>query len=73
MPNKTESVRAVCPFWRDSSGKKLKCEGIFGRQMETGFATSEERASYEARFCDALYRYRECPVAAAILKRYENK
>jgi hypothetical protein len=72
MSNKTEAARAVCPFWRASGGKKLKCEGIFGRQVETTFDTAEERALYEARFCDAICRYRDCPVAAAILRRYKE-
>jgi len=73
MSNKTESARAVCPFWRDSGGKKIRCEGIVGVCAETSFDTSAERASYEARFCDALYRYRECPIASAILKKWQEK
>ena len=73
MSNKTESARAVCPFWRDSGGKKIRCEGIVGVCAETSFDTGAERASYEARFCDALYRYRECPIASAILKKWQEK
>lgn len=70
MSNKTEGVRAVCPFWRDCNGKKIKCEGIVGSAVETCFDTVQERALYEARFCDAIFRYRECPIAHAILKKY---
>lgn len=73
MSNKTEAARAVCPFWRDSGGKKIRCEGIVGVYAETSFDTSAERASYEARFCDALFRYKECPIARAILSRLQGE
>ena len=72
MSNKTEDARAVCPFWRDSSGKKIKCEGIVGITAETCFDTAQERALYEVRFCDAIFRYQECPLARAIAKKYDR-
>ena len=72
MSNKTEGTRAVCPFWRDSGGKKIKCEGIVGTTAETCFDTAQERALYEARFCDAIFRYHECPMARALTKKYDR-
>jgi hypothetical protein len=73
MSNKTESARAVCPFWRDSGGKKIRCEGIVSMNIENGFESVRERELHEARFCDAIYRYRECPIASAILRRWEKE
>lgn len=73
MSNKAEAARAVCPFWRDSGGKKIRCEGIVGVGVENGFESARERELHEARFCDALFRYKECPIARAILSRLQGE
>lgn len=73
MSNKTEGARAVCPFWRNSGGKKIRCEGIVGVCVETSFEEAQGRALYEARFCDAVFRYGECPIAKAILARWQGE
>lgn len=69
MATSWESVDVGCPFYRESDGAYIRCEGIVGLSMILKFAERHEKVAVMERYCNR--RWEECPLHKAIAAKYE--
>lgn len=69
MATSWESVDVGCPFYRESDGVYIRCEGIVGLSMTTRFADRYRKMVVMERYCNRCWV--ECPLHKAIAAKYE--
>lgn len=67
-----ESERAICPFYKEDGTKNtILCEGVFGCSCRHSFSNSKEKRKHAMQYCET-FDYIECPLYAAIYKKYDD-
>lgn len=72
MANGREAVYVKCPYYRreDRKGHQIRCEGILeGTEQYQRFNSLDAMLRHKNGYCKRAYR--ECPVAAALDRKYE--
>jgi len=74
VANYTFGSRTVCPFYLKEARKSITCEGLAdGTMSMTRFASEEEKQRFQAENCEMYNFDRFCPMAAALMRKYEEK
>lgn len=68
--NKTANADTVCPFYVSENANKISCEGlVLGTVCVTAFRTNLSRKLHQEKYCFG-FKYKICPVAIAVSKKY---
>lgn len=70
MAKHYEDAYIGCPFFHYYDGCKIACEGVEDNStIHQAFKTAAARLAYMKSVC--YTRYKECPVAKAVYKKYQ--
>lgn len=71
--NRSENVRAKCPFYKSAKNNSIICEGITEEIMsiKLTFISQGKRREYSESFCEDNC-YRGCAAAQCIYKKHEE-
>ena len=74
MANSTGAGAAFCPFFVKEAEKSLTCEGLLpGTFTAMKFDRVEERRAYMETACCSQDCARLCPLAASLMRLYDDK
>lgn len=65
-----ESKNVICPFYIESSGQTIKCEGIFSKICVNKFFDENNKKTHFKRFC--CNSYKNCPLEKILEKKYDS-
>lgn len=69
MATSWESVNVGCPFYHESDGAYIRCEGVIGLSMTMRFSNKQGKAVLMERYCNC--RWEDCPLHKAVAAKYE--
>jgi hypothetical protein len=69
MATSWESVDVGCPFYRESDGSYIRCEGIIGSAVTINFVDSRRKMVILEQYCNQCWP--ACPLHNAIAAKYE--
>lgn len=62
------SVDVVCPFYKDETKNKIRCEGIVSVACTNNFTDAIKKTQHYKRYCCS--EYESCPLAIVLNKKY---
>lgn len=66
------SKEAVCPFYRQETGRRLHCEGFCPScSLQITFSGHSVLVTHKMRHCNSFKGYPECPLYPVINEQYE--
>ncbi len=72
MSKRTQSVLAICPFYKSEDAHRILCEGLCrDNSIHMAFGTPAGRRSWAGRYCRS-WDYEHCPLAGMQEARYEE-
>lgn len=69
MATSWESADVGCPFYRESDGIYIRCEGLVGLTMTIHFSDKQRKAVVMDRYCNC--QWEDCPLYKAVAAKYE--
>ena len=74
MAFNNKSTEAKCPFYQGFyTGRDVVCEGIISAtNIKNIFVNTDRCKEHMHKYCESM-NYRDCPVFAATMKKYETK
>jgi hypothetical protein len=67
-------TKIICPFWQNSEGKTISCEGYFKRSYVTNrFPNQDRREAHQSEACERHDYAKKCPHAAKLQEIYRGE
>jgi len=72
MANVSMGAKTVCPFYLHEAKFSITCEGLIGAAILSRFGSVEEKLAHQEAVCCGFGYTKLCPLAAALMKKYEE-